>query len=202
MTALTVVLAALSLAGAPPAAPAARGCAITGESTDADPVGLRVRAGPGFGSRIVGRLFPGMDPHAFFHDGKATLADSLVGAMFTVDAVSGDWLRVRDIDPVTDGLDPNGGLEIIRNYQGAGWVHSSKVRLIDFGGGGFRAAPGGAAVRPGTGSTLDARIVGCRGTWARLRLDDGSTGWLQSKSNADRVVRIRAAAAADGGDKR
>ena len=189
MTPLLAALAALSLEAAAPAP----GCAITGESTDADRAGLRVRAGPSLRSRIVGKLYPGMDPHAFFHDEKATLADSLVGAMFTVTAVKGDWLHIRDIDPVTDGLDPNGGLEIIRNYQGAGWVHSSKVRLIDFGGGGFRAAPGGAAVRPGTGSTLDARIVGCRGNWARLRLGDGSTGWLPSRSNKARVATIRAA---------
>jgi hypothetical protein len=174
------------------AASAEAPCAITGESIDADPAGLRVHAEPRAGSRIVGKLYPGMDPHVFFHEEKPTLAEGLVGANFTVEAVDGDWLRIADVDPVTDGIAPVGSLELVPNVQGSGWVHASMVRLIPTIAEDLRTAPDGPRADAALFAGLDARIVGCRGAWAQLRLDGGGAGWLPSRSNQARAAKIGA----------
>ena len=177
------------------AAPGAAPCAITGESLDADVSGLRVRKGPSVASPVLGRLYPGMDPHVLFHDDNPTLAEGLVGAQFTIDRVAGDWLHITDIDPFTDGLGPNGELEPKANFGGSGWVHASKVRLLPLGAGVVRQEPHprAAPVPPAILSdTYHARIVGCRGSWARIRSHKGEgAGWLESQSNKARAALLR-----------
>ena len=192
---MTVVLAIL-LAASSVSVPLPR-CAITGESTDADVEGLRVRAVPAMQGAVVGRLYPGMDPEVFYHDERPSPAEGLVGAMFTVDAVDGDWLHIADIDPVTDGLGPDGSLQPVANYQGAGWVHASKVRLIPGNSTILREQPREAS-KPMTGGwPADARIIACSGSWAAIRLDGNKVGWVPSRSNRARVSKIRAAVRAE-----
>lgn len=174
-------------------APAAGPCEITGESTDADPRGLRIHAGPDLASRELGRLYPGIDPESFFHDEDPAEGQGLVGARFTIGRVAGDWLHITDIDPVTDGVvtgEPN------LNFQGSGWVHKSKVRLI------FTTVA--AHQRPDADSPLvpgarfsngeEARyLLDCRGRWAKLEYAPvgGRRGgarieaWLLSESNRE-----------------
>ncbi len=185
---------AVTCAAAPAKDGPNRPCAITGISTDADVKGLRIRAAPDRRSRVVGVLLPAMDPHVFYHDDKAGLAEGLVGAQFTVTKVSGDWLRIADIDPVTDGIGPDGSLEPVPNYGGEGWVHASKVELLSKGPADAFARPDPASARvSGTGGIgRNARIIACRGDWARVR-DAGVSGWVKSQSNKARAAQLRAA---------
>ncbi len=176
------------------AAPDQSSCAITFVANDPDPKGLRVRAAPHPRSRVLGILWPAMDPHSFYHDDKAGLAEALVGAQFTVTKVSGHWLRIADIDPVTDGIGPDGSLEPVPNYAGVGWVHASKADLLPKGVGDAYARPDPTSPRVSDagGVGLKARIIGCEGNWARVR-DAGVTGWVRSQSNQARVRQIREA---------
>lgn len=188
--ALATAVPATNLAADPGPAP----CAVTGISSDADRAGLRVHADPGIESRVVGVLLPAMDPEVFYHDDKATLADGLVGAQFTVTRVSGDWLRIADIDPVTDGIGPGGSLEPTPNFQGQGWVHASMVQLLSDGPPDARARPErhSPLVSGAGGIATTAKITGCRGNWAEVN-DQGIKGWVPSVSNEARVAKIRAA---------
>jgi hypothetical protein len=164
-------------------------CSITAESIDADPDGLRVHQAPNVKSAVVGRLYPSMDPETFYHDEKASLADGLVGAMFTVEAVAGEWLRVADVDPISDGVSPDG--KDLPNYQGTGWVHASKARLIPTNSVKLHEQPRESSKRIEGGWDVNSRIVGCRGSWAEIQLAKGATGWLPSESNKARTELIR-----------
>jgi len=188
--ALATAAPAETLAADPAPAP----CAVTGISGDADPAGLRVHADPAIESRVVGVLLPAMDPEVFYHDDKATLADGLVGAQFTVTRVWRDWLRIADIDPVTDGIGPGGSLQPTQNFQGEGWVHASMVQLLSDGPPDARARPERKSrlVSGAGGIAITSKITGCRGNWAEVN-DEGIKGWVPSLSNKARVVKIRAA---------
>lgn len=180
-------------------------CALTGESTDADPGGLAVHAGPRPDSRVLGRLYPGMDPETFFHDEDPSLAEGLVGAQFTVDRIEGDWLHIADIDPATDAIDPQGNARPKPNFQGSGWVPASKVRLL------FVTVAAHEAPDARSPLVEEARFFNgyearflreCRGPWARLEDrregDSGGppvTGWLLSESNRQRAEALRNASA-------
>ena len=179
--------------------PAAQPCAITGISSDVDPAGLRVRERPDIRSRVVGLLHPGMDPHVFFHEDKPSLAEGLVGAQFTVTEVSGDWLRIADVDPITDGLAPDGSLEARPNFQGEGWVHASRVQLLAKGLAVPHALPeeGSAAVDPRE-VRPSARIVGCEKQWAKVT-DEETTGWVRSESNREHAAKLRDALRREAG---
>jgi hypothetical protein len=192
-----------------PAAPSARSepaerCALTGESTDDDLSGLRVHSEPRLSSPVVGRLYPGADPESFYHDEGPKEEFGLVGAQFTIDRVNGDWLHITDIDPVSDGIDPQGRAEPTLNFTGTGWVHTSKVRLF--------LTSVVAHQRPDADSPVvtearfsngeDARhILECRGSWARLEYvpprEESSrsprvTGWMPSQSNRTHADIMRA----------
>lgn len=193
-------------------APAAAPCAITGESTDVDPQGLRVREGPVPQSRILGRLHPGMDPEVRYHHESPSLGgEGLVGARFTIDRVFGDWLRITEIDPITDGVHPRNDLELTPpNFQGSGWVHASRVRVIPAQDGLVRERPDTSARAidsPEFFNPSDARlrIVACRERWAGLeyrpaRAGDRASprhrvlrGWVLSEPNTSHAATMRAA---------
>jgi hypothetical protein len=180
-------------------------CAITGESADIDPTGLRVRERPDLRSLTIGRLLPGMDPEVFYHDANPTLSEDAIGARFTIERVMGDWLRISEIDPLTDGIAPSGDLETnTPNFQGAGWVHASLVRLVPADNAVARERPDGAArAHSGTeflnSSDSRLRIVGCRGRWAELEFRPARMsgralrGWLLSEPNTAHAATMRAA---------
>jgi hypothetical protein len=172
-------------------------CAISGESIDADPKGLRVHDAPALSGAEVGRLYPGMDPEVFYHEEKASLAEGLVGAMFTVDGVDGDWLHISEIDPVTDGLDPSGGVEPVSNFQGAGWVHASQVRLSPRRWEEAYREPSDVGPRV-EGKWYAGKIIGCRGDWAQVHSPEGSVAWMRSEPNTERVAKIRRASSRPG----
>ena len=179
-------------------------CAITGESTDGDLAGLRVHSEPRLDSPEIGRLYPGADPESFFHDdGEGELG--LVGAQFTIDRVDGQWLHITDIDPISDGIDPQGRTESTLNFTGTGWVHSSKVRLIFTNVAAHEAPDGNAPIvaeaRFSNGE--EARLLlGCRGRWAHLEYEprEGEanpgrrvTAWVLSESNRAHAEIMRQA---------
>jgi hypothetical protein len=145
--------ALLMLAAVPAEAP----CALQGWSTDADPTGLRVRAGPAISAREIGRLpaaIDGDDPHAPEFD--------------IVDA-RGGWVKIAN---ATDSDNPGTPRPV---FAGTGWVHGSRVGFslqTEKGRAGpsvhapvlveseaFFGGAGGAALP----------ILGCSGGWLRLR---------------------------------
>ena len=192
-----------------PPAPATGPCLISGDSRDADPNGLQVRDAPGFEGAVLGRLYPAVDPEVAFHPEKnLPLEAGLIGAQFTIDRVSGDWLHITDIDPITEGV-PEGG-DDRPNYQGAGWVHASKVRLLPAENAVVReqASPRSRELAGFAGSNLYSdriRVIDCRGSWANVEYapDGGvtdrrgysrpATGWLLSVSNRRHAEALRQA---------
>ena len=189
------------------APPAPEPCQITGESTDADPEGLRVHAEPDLASRELGRLYPGIDPESYFHDDTSPEEQGLVGAQFTIDRVAGDWLHIGDIDPVTDGVpaDPPR-----LNFQGSGWVHASRVRLIFTSVAAHERPDADSPTVPGArfSNGEDARLlVGCRGRWAKLRSPAIAAqqdrpqvvAWLLSESNRGHAEILRNSLRSEGG---
>jgi hypothetical protein len=180
-------------------------CEISGNSIDQDRAGLNVRAEPNGKAAILGKLLPIGDPESHHdHDLPASKKKNIpeqhyFGPGFTITAVSGDWLKIDRIEPVTEGIDPKTGDEWVRkNFQGTGWVHWSKVqpRL----GGGPTYAP---AVHAYKGPSFDSgktlhnagtnlygidhvwtdvpRILECQGTWARIEF----TQYGESDPNSD-----------------
>ena len=173
-------------------------CAVTGISRDLDEAGLRVHAAPDVGSRVLGLLHPGMDPEVYYHDDQPTLAEGLVGAQFTIEAVRGEWLRIADVDPVTDGISPDGSLEGPKNFQGVGWVHASLVDLLQDGESTARVGPDAkSSVAIPIVNLREATVVACHGAWAKVRSRDGE-GWLPSHPNKARAAMIRTAIAPRG----
>jgi hypothetical protein len=181
-------------------------CQITGESTDADPEGLRVHAEPDLASRELGRLYPGIDPESYFHDDASPEEQGLVGAQFTIDRVAGVWLHIGDVDPVTDGVpaDPPR-----LNFQGSGWVHASRVRLIFTSVAAHQRPDADSPTVPGArfSNGEDARLlVGCRGRWAKLRSGRMAgeagrppvEGWLLSESNRGHAEILRNSLRSEG----
>lgn len=133
-------------------------CALEGWSTDTDPAGLRVHAGPAIGSPEIGRL-----PPPFVDRG-----DSDAPAFTIVDARDG-WVRITGATDATMSPMPRA------IFKGTGWVHGSRVA--------FTVQSETGRSRPDVNAPVMVRaddwlgdagekiqpITGCRGGWARLR---------------------------------
>ncbi|MFD1950444.1 hypothetical protein ACFSGX_06650 [Sphingomonas arantia] len=145
----------LVLAAAAVPASAAR-CAIDGWSSDTDPTGLRVRAGPASGAREIGRLPP------------AIRGDDRYAPSFHIVDMQDGWVNIAGADDL-DAPTPR------PVFGGTGWVHGSRVTFT------VQATVGRAAARVGAPVVValdtdlgDAGertqpILACSGGWGRLR---------------------------------
>ncbi|HEU4557264.1 MAG TPA: SH3 domain-containing protein [Longimicrobium sp.] len=151
------------LAAAPSAAASARqtvvACDLGAYVIDPDPNGLNVRAGPGTGHRVIGKL-PG---------GTSNSVE------VEVTGASGQWLRIRNAT-VIDEAEPR--------FRGPGWVFA---RMLGTGTSDHgpvtlyrqprRGSPAAGRLDTGTQVTL----LGCRGGWAQVHVAN-LTGWLDPQS--------------------
>lgn len=107
--------------------PGIAGCAITAMSIESDPSGLNVHAGPSAQSKVLGKLVSLVEAP---RDEQPLPSDPMAGPNFTIVAVNGDWVRIADIAPVTEGFDKTTRkFREERNHQGLGWVHQDKVMV-------------------------------------------------------------------------
>jgi hypothetical protein len=180
---------------------AIKGCAVLAFAVDPDPAGLNVREAPDGKSRIVGKLYSLIETDPMDPDSPPIEGDSAFGPGFSITAISGVWLKIADIDPVTTGWDPairKQGKR--RNYQGTGWVHRSKItvdpgfhdnayaqpyegpgdwQIVDKNAGDLLTLTGGK-------QGYTAPLLACERNWLKIRYQrDGRDreGWFQMKPN-------------------
>lgn len=150
-------------------------CAAAGRSTDQDPAGLNVRAGPSPQARILGRLYSVLDPEEAHHGGRRRY-----GPIFAIREVRNGWVRIADAAAEVEGADG----EVRRNYTGPGWVSANMVeptivsaRTGDPGTRGYAGPSLRAAVTDPDGLTNieqmlrrgeRPRLVACRGSFVQL----------------------------------
>jgi hypothetical protein len=183
------------------AARAIKGCAVAGIVTDPDPAGLNVRAEPNAQSRVLGKLYSLIETDPLDPDSPPIEGDMAFGPGFSITAISGQWLRIADISPVTTGYDPairKQGKR--RNYQGTGWVHRSKIAVDP---GFYNNALARTYEGPGDWEVIDkdagnlltftggkqgytAPLLACERNWLKIRyIRDGQSreGWFQMRPN-------------------
>ena len=169
--------------------PKIAGCAIGGFAIEDDTAGLKVHAEPSGSSKVIGRLYSLIDvpPSESPQPG-----DPMVGPNFTIIAVRGDWVQIADIAPVTGGFDKlTRKYREVRNFQGLGWVHQSKVSVAT---GYWDKAYDRPYHQPGPWTVIDedagislypwaalewaqATILDCNKDWVKLRYRRiGTTG--------------------------
>jgi hypothetical protein len=183
-----------------------KGCAIGAISVEQDLNGLNVRSAPSKDSPILGILqsLIETDPHT--PDDPPLADDMAFGPSFTIIAIQGQWLKIADISPTTEGYDPVLRKRTSkRNYQGSGWVHRSRVAVdpgfhddaydqpyfergnwtsIDDGAGALLTLTGGK-------QGYTAELLSCEQDWLQIRYQrkaEGSparlvTGWFQMTPN-------------------
>lgn len=180
--------------------PQIAGCAIEAYSFDKDPNGLAVRSKPSGESKIVGRLYSLVDV-APVEDPLPS--DPMIGPQFTIIAVQGDWLRIADISPTTEGFDKASRMRReIANFQGIGWVNQAKVavdtgywdKAFDrpyFDGGNWHAIDDDAGINLYPWHDMPfgrETILACEMQWVKLRYDRIATKIPEGTSpNPDNV---------------
>jgi hypothetical protein len=193
------------------------GCAIAALSVEQDLKGLNVRSAPSKDSPVVGILASLIetDPHS--PDDPPLPGDMAFGPSFTITAIHGQWLKIADINPTTEGYDPTLRKRTTkRNYQGSGWVHRSRVAVDP----GFHDnAYDKPYLEPGNWTSVDddagelltltggkqgytADLLSCDRDWLQMRYQkkapDGRaravTGWLHMTPN---YIGLKACAKGD-----
>jgi hypothetical protein len=91
-------------------------CNVRGYGIDPDPFGLNVRNTSSKSGRVVGKLFSSSDEET----------GQMTGPWFTITGYANRWVRMRDADAKTIGVDT--AKEKV-NYQGAGWVSADRVTV-------------------------------------------------------------------------
>jgi len=150
-------------------------CAAAGRSTDQDPAGLNVRAGPSLQARVLGRLYSVLDPEALHHG-----SNERYGPVFAIREVRGGWARIADAAAESEGADG----QVRRNYTGPGWVSANLVEptiiSMQSGDPGTRGYAGpdfsSAVIDPDGLTNIERmhrfrqhpRLVACRGSWVQL----------------------------------
>jgi hypothetical protein len=155
-------------------------CRILGSSIDQDPNGLNVRAEPNAKAEVLGKLYSVAD-FEDEHGEESSEVQELFGPQFTVTAVQGDWLKITDAEPISEGP----GLEK-KNFTGTGWVHFSLVKVappqVDIYSNlnnGFQGPDEKSPITDPDGTTNFAnagqdtpdqpRLLNCTGEWAQVR---------------------------------
>jgi uncharacterized protein YraI len=157
-----LAIAALWCAGALAAGDAdVVACQAEAYVVDPDPAGLNVRAGPGRGHEVIGKMHAG------------DLVD-LTGAR-------GEWLRIGR------GQAESPSEDYVTVFAGEGWVHGGKLAV----GGAYNENQGTPLhERPDAASPVlrrlafddigEATLRGCRGGWLDLDYGKGRRGWVES----------------------
>jgi hypothetical protein len=183
-----------------------KGCAVAAISTEQDMNGLNVRSGPSKDSPVIGVLqsLVETDPHSPVD--PPLPEDKAFGPSFTITAIQGQWLKIADISPTTEGFDPTLRKRATkRNYQGSGWIHRSRVAVdpgfhdnaydkpyfepgkwtsIDDGAGELLTLTGGK-------QGYTAELLSCKLNWLQIRYQDKATdgqtrpatGWFHMSPN-------------------
>jgi hypothetical protein len=137
-------------------------CNIGGWSVDPDPAGQNVRAGPSVQARVVGRLAP----YAALRGGPV----GPYGSTFAIIAASNGWFY---IDTVSNPVIRGGRVDYVTSPV-RGWINSRFIQFTILSEVGF-AEPSTRARQVWTGDPRPAvaRLIDCRGEWARVRLQHG-----------------------------
>jgi hypothetical protein len=91
-------------------------CTASGDSTDQDPNGLKVRASPNAAAKVVGKLFSTPDPQS---TGSETF-----GPRFAITDVKPGWVKINNAEPEAGNDDG----PVKKNYTGAGWISAKKAK--------------------------------------------------------------------------
>jgi hypothetical protein len=163
-------------------------CDIHGWSTDRDPNGLNVRAGPSTKAKVLGTLPP---PYKFKSKGE-NVPDGGWLTEFSIIGFKDGWFLIEGAAP--PGKEYEDESSYPRNhpkpYGGRGWVSASKVGAQYANGdtrmGGLFQAPHVDAqwtpAKGEGGSEISAdggpkRVLACSGFWALVESHDGVRGW-------------------------
>lgn len=153
-------------------------------------------------SKVVGRLYSLVDVAP---DEDPLPGDPLIGPQFTVIAVHGDWLKIADISPITEGFDKaKHTRREVANFQGVGWIDQAKVavdtgywdKAFDhpyFEGGNWRVVDEDAGINlyPWTDMPFGREtILACEKQWFKLRYDRIATKVPEGTGTAGGNVRF------------
>jgi SH3-like domain-containing protein len=140
-------------------------CDIWAYVGDPDPAGLNVRSGPGKQFAVVGNL-PKLEYNVSVH----------------VTGATGQWFRVEGAESQDTG-------EVV--FKGAGWVYGPMLVTQSKNYAGldpeeprvkiFKTPSLKAAVVLRLPNETEVTLIGCKGTWARVRHQKGE-GWLDRDS--------------------
>ncbi|MDP2334450.1 MAG: SH3 domain-containing protein [Reyranella sp.] len=140
-------------------------CAISAWSTDRDPRGLDVRAGPGTGSPVIARLPPPLEVAGYTFAAEVSITGSKDGWFRIDSAILNDYVDAREPEVV---------------FKGEGWVSGRRLGLLLNHGDLHRGPTGSAPVvarlvkedpdgkRHGPDSFIVDRLDACRGNWVEV----------------------------------
>jgi len=168
--------------------PGTEPCNLYAWSTDTDPKGLNVRAGPSMDEKLLG-ISPA--PRKPTGKAKAEHGDGPFRSDFTIIGYKDGWFLVKDIRAPGVSYNASYPKSLPQPYKGRGWVSASLVGAsqgeADARDGLLSDAPHGDARYSAAtdednkpyGYGAQPRILACSGSWTFIQTKSGDRGWTR-----------------------